>query len=178
MALRDEAALHTFYQRHRVRVYNTAISYLQVTTDAEEATQDVFAKLWKRADTFKGNSQVTTWMYRITVNTCLSALKSRKRRSLFGVLTNDLAPPDFHHPGVKLEERESSQALYAAIYRLPDRQKTAFVLSFLEGLPRKQVAAIMQLSLKAIEGLLLRAKKQLRTELANEFPNRGKTKIK
>lgn len=170
----DGSALRMLYARHAERVYNTALSYLQIEADAEEVTQDVFAKAWRASAKFKAESQVTTWLYRITVNTSLTALKKRQRRGFLGSLstaTND--PPDFHHPGVKLEERETNRALFAAIYRLPDRQKTAFVLSFVEELPRQQVADVMGLTRKAVEGLLMRAKKGLRAGLASDYPSRG-----
>ncbi len=172
IAAGDAAALRVLYDRHVARVYGTALSYLQVEADAEEVTQDVFARAWRGAAAFKSASQVTTWLYRITVNTSLTALQKRKRRRGFlGVLTPRDDPPDFHHPAAKLEERETNRALFAAIYRLPDRQKTAFVLSYVEELPRQQVADVMQLSLKAVEGLLMRAKQSLRTTLQSEYPH-------
>ena len=170
IAAQDAAALRTLYDRHVARVYSTALSYLQIEADAEEVTQDVFARAWRGAANFRADSQVTTWLYRITVNTSLSALDKRKRRRRFsGFFSPADEPPDFHHPEAKLEERESNRALYAAIYRLPDRQKTAFVLSYVEELPRQQVAEVMQLTLKAVEGLLMRAKKTLRTTLQSAY---------
>lgn len=161
----DALALRELFERHKERVYNTALSYLQNATDAEEVSQDVFTKVWRSAAGFKAESQVTTWLYRIAVNTSLTALKKRQRRSIFGTIHPGHDPPDFHHPEAKMEEREENKALFSAIYRLPDRQKTAFVLSYVEELPRQQVAEVMGLSLKAIEGLLMRAKKRLRITL-------------
>ncbi|MEL7162465.1 MAG: RNA polymerase sigma factor, partial [Bacteroidota bacterium] len=169
-------ALRQLYARHADRVYNTALSYLQQAVDAEEVTQDVFTKVWRSAAGFKGDSQVTTWLYRITVNTALTALKKRQRRGIFGAFSATNDPPEFHHPEAKLEEREANRALFAAIYRLPDRQKTAFVLSYVEELPRQQVAEVMGLTLKAVESLLIRGKKRLKTSLTPDYPGRGKAK--
>lgn len=176
VASQDALALRALYARHVDRIYNTALSYLQNEADAEEVTQDVFAKVWRAAAKFKAKSQVTTWLYRITVNTSLTALKKRNRRGFLSALTAANDPPDFYHPGVKLEEREANRALFAAIYRLPDRQKTAFVLSYVEELPRQQVADVMGMTRKAVEGLLMRAKKGLKTALQPEYPSRGVTK--
>ena len=162
----DAQALRELYNRHSARVYNTALTYLQNATDAEEVSQDVFTKVWRSAAGFKAESQVTTWLYRIAVNTSLTALKKRQKRSIFGTIRPGHDPPDFHHPEAKLEEREENKAIFSAIYRLPDRQKTAFVLSYVEELPRQQVAEVMGLSLKAIEGLLMRAKKGLRATIS------------
>jgi RNA polymerase sigma-70 factor (ECF subfamily) len=161
----DALALRELFDRHNDRVYNTALTYLQNATDAEEISQDVFTKVWRSASGFKAESQVTTWLYRITVNTSLTALKKRQRRNIFGTIHPGHDPPDFHHPEAKMEKKEENKALFSAIYRLPDRQKTAFVLSYVEELPRQQVAEVMGLSLKAIEGLLMRAKKGLRITL-------------
>ncbi|WP_020566658.1 RNA polymerase sigma factor [Neolewinella persica] len=172
-------ALRTLYGRISGRVYNTALSYVQNEADAEEITQDVFTKIWRSAGSFKAESQVTTWVYRITVNTSLTALKKRERRGLFSALSaQEKEVPDFHHPNAVMEDRETSRALFSAIYRLPDRQKTAFVLSYVEELPRQQVAEVMNLSLKAIESLLMRAKKGLRNGLTTDYPNRGNATAK
>lgn len=172
-------ALRALYGRISDRVYNTALSYIQNEADAEEITQDVFTKIWRSAGSFKAESQVTTWVYRITVNTSLTAIKKRERRGLFSALSvQEKEVPDFHHPNAVLEDRETNKALFAAIYRLPARQKTAFVLSFVEELPRQQVAEIMDLSLKAVESLLMRAKKGLRTGLTTDYPHRGKAKAR
>ncbi len=173
----DATALRDLYDRHARRVYNTALSYLQQEVDAEEVTQDVFTKVWRSAGTFKGNSEVTTWLYRITVNTSLSLLRKRQRRSIFSTFSDQVPPPpDFNHPGALMEDREANKALFAAIYRLPDRQKTAFILSYVEEIPRSQVADIMGSSLKAVESLLIRAKAGLRKKLEPNHPHRGRHK--
>lgn len=172
-------ALRTLYGRMSSRVYNTALSYVQNAADAEEITQDVFTKIWRSAGSFKAASQVTTWVYRITVNTSLTALKKRERRGLFSALSaREKEVPDFHHPNAVMEDREANRVLFSAIYRLPHRQKTAFVLSYVEELPRQQVAEIMNLSLKAVESLLMRAKKGLREGLTPDYPHRGNVTAK
>ena len=176
IANRNGEALRDLYGRHAGRVYNTALSYLQREADAEEVTQDVFTKVWRSAAGFKAESQVTTWIYRITVNTSLTAIKKRKRRSIFGGAPTTHDPPDFRHPNALMEDAETNQALFAAIYSLAKRQKTAFVLSYVEELPRQQVADVMGLSLKAVESLLMRAKKGLKDKLKNDHSHLGKRK--
>ncbi len=81
---------------------------------------------------------------------------------------------DFDHPGVILENKEKAKYLFKAIESLPATQKTAFILSFIEELPRQEVADIMQTSLKAVESLLQRAKKNLRLRLERMAPKRKK----
>jgi RNA polymerase sigma-70 factor (ECF subfamily) len=83
---------------------------------------------------------------------------------------------EFEHPGVLLENKENAASLYKAMECLPNSQKTAFILSYIEELPRQEVADIMETSLKAVESLLQRAKSNMRSELEKSYPNRRKSK--
>jgi len=179
----SEPALGDLYQLFKDRVYNTAISYLQNTADAAEVTQDVFVKIFQSASRFEGKSSVSTWIYRITVNHSLDLLNHKQRQKRFGFVVRlfqhetgapSIELPHFDHPGVILENKENARILFQAIDALPTQQKTAFILSFVEELPRKEVADVMELSLKAVESLLQRAKANLRTSLENIYPDRRK----
>lgn len=172
----DKKAFQHLYELFCDKVYNTAISYVQNEQDAEEVTQDVFTSIFKNAAKFKGKSTVSTWIYRITINASLNVLKKKKRLAFlrFGQVNKET--PDFEHPGILLENKESAKALFKIIDTLPNNQKTAFILSFVEELPRQEVADIMETSLKAVEALLQRAKKNLRLKLEKEYPNRRKRK--
>lgn len=172
----DRAAFRRLYESYKDKVYNTALSYLQEASLAEELTQDVFLTIFKKAGNFEGRSKVSTWIYRITVNLSLNLLKKHQRLQQREIsLPAYQEQPDFVHPGVLLERQEQAKFLFAAIYKLGERQQTAFILSYVEGLPRQEVADIMELSLKAIEGLLLRAKANLRKLLISQYPE-GKQK--
>jgi RNA polymerase sigma factor (sigma-70 family) len=171
--------LKDIYQLYGRRVYNTAISIVQNSSDAEEITQDVFVEIHKSLEKFKGDASLGTWVYRIAVNTSLDHLRHRKRQKRWGLMTGlfgkDDAPidiPDFHHPGIELENKEQAAILFRAIASLPENQKTAFVLSIIEELPQKEVGEIMKISLKAVESLIQRAKSNLRKDLENFFPGR------
>lgn len=74
------------------------------------------------------------------------------------------------HPGILLENKEKSKILFDFIYQLPENQKTAFILSLVEDLPRQEVADVMEISLKAVEGLLQRAKENLRKKIISDYP--------
>lgn len=173
----DIIAFATLYKQYSAKVYNTALSYVKDVEDAEEITQDVFVKIYKSVSTFGGNSSLTTWIYRITVNTSLNHLKKKKRFTLFKSTFTSSTTIDFEHPGVLLENKENAKVLFKAIDGLPDNQKTAFILSYIEELPRQEVADVMEISLKAVESLLQRAKKNMRTELEKVYPHRRKRKI-
>lgn len=170
----NRKAFQQLYDMFSSKVFNTALSYVQNEQDAEEVTQDVFTNIFRSAAKFKGDSTLNTWVYRITVNSSLNYIKKKKRFSFLRFGSDLPEKPDFEHPGVLLENKENAKALFKVIDTLPDAQKTAFILSFVEELPRKEVADVMEVSLKAVESLLQRAKKNMRDRLGDLYPGRGK----
>lgn len=156
-------------------VFNTVIGFLQNHEDAEDVTQDVFIKVFESINQFKGESALSTWIYRVSVTSALEFLRKKKRKKRFGFLSpiwgEDKEPvvdiPDFHHPGVQLDNKEKATILFKAIKQLPENQQIAFILNKVEGLSYQEVAAIMQTSLSAIESLLHRAKSNLKEILKN-----------
>jgi len=140
---------------------------------AEEVTQDVFLAIYQSAGSFKGTSKVSTWIYRIVVNKSLNCLDKQSRRPTSDEAIDAHHKIDFNHPGVQLNNQEASKYLFAAMDTLPQTQKTAFILSYVEGLPQNEVADIMQKSLKSVESLLQRAKGNLRIKL-NSYYSEGK----
>ena len=85
--------------------------------------------------------------------------------------------PVFDHPGIKLEQKENARYLFEAIETLPDTQKTAFILAHIEELPQKDIADIMNMSVKAVESLLQRAKVNLRKKLADVYDRRKMNEV-
>ena len=170
----DKAAFSELYTLYKNLVYSTALNFAQNPADAEEITQDVFVSVFKNAKGFKYNSAVSTWLYRITVNKSLTFIKRKKALKQVDFNENDFTKNDFNHPAVLLENKESAATMFAAIETLPENQKTAFILSFVDDLPRQEVADIMEMKLKAVESLLQRAKANLREKLKNMYPNRRK----
>lgn len=157
------------YARYKNNVYNTVLGYVQNKESAEEVTQDVFLSIFQNADSFVGEAKVSTWVYRIAVNKALNYLDKQARRPTSDFEVEDYHRIDFNHPGVQLENQEKARYLFAAINTLAALQKTAFILSYVEGLPQKHVADIMQSSVKSVESLLQRAKANLRKELNNYY---------
>ena len=152
-------------------VYNTALSIVQVEADAEDITQDVFLDVYEKLGEFRGEAKLSTWIYRITVNRALDFEKKKKRqkngglfKQIFRVREED-EPVNFNHPGVLLDNKEKAAALFKALKILPEKQRVAFTLHKIEGLPYQEIADIMNTSLYAVESLMGKAKAGLKKTL-------------
>ena len=160
------------------RVFNTALGLLQHQENAEDVTQEVFIEIFRSLKHFRGDSSLSTWIYRITMQKALGHIRiSRSARrsgilfSLFGRedqvnLTSD-AP--FYHPGILLENKERAAILFRAISKLPVTQRTAFVLHKVEGLSQGEIAEIMDTSVSSVESLIVRAKRKLQVLLSDYY---------
>ena len=168
----------TLYNQYKVLVYNVALNYLQNIEDAEEITQDVFVQLHQSISKFQNNSTLKTWIYRITINKCLDFIKhknSKKRFFIFGTKSNSEFElhkvSNFEHPGILMENKEDAEVLFGVINQLSESQRTAFVLSKLDGLSNPEIAAIMEVSISSVESLVFRAKATLKEKLSIKFDN-------
>lgn len=162
------------------KVYNTALGLVQNPHDAEDIAQEVFVIVFQKIHQFKGNATLSTWIYRITVHYTLDFLRRQKRRKRLGVLQQifgkqGLEPekelPVFLHPGIQLENSERAAILFAAIEKLPENQKTAFVLHKLEAMSYAEIALVLETSVSAVDSLLSRAKQNLKKLLADYYQN-------
>jgi RNA polymerase sigma-70 factor (ECF subfamily) len=111
-----------------------------------------------------------TWIYRITVNSSLDFLKAKKRTKrggglFFFSLNDDALERQFNHPGVNIEHQEEVEAIMRKIAMLPKKQMESLILHKVEGYSLAETAALMQLSNKTIEGLITKAKKNLKEKL-------------
>lgn len=171
----QEDAFKELVDSRQTLVFNTILGFLQNHEDAEDVTQDVFIKIFESIVQFKGESALSTWVYRVAVTSALEFLRRKKRKKRFGFMTpifgedneQHVELPDFHHPGVALDKREMSAILFKAIKELPENQQIAFVLNKVEGLSYQEVADVMKTSLSAVESLLHRAKTNLKEILKN-----------
>lgn len=177
----DESAFKLIVESRKDLVYNTALGLLQNAEDAEDITQEVFIKVYESVHQFKGESAFSTWLYKIAVTKSLELIRSRKRKKRFAFISSLLGdnnelrhdPPDFHHPGVQLDNRERASRLFKSISKLPDNQKIAFTLHKLEGIPYQEISEVMGLSVSAVESLIHRAKNNLRKDLEDYYLKSG-----
>lgn len=166
----DEPAFKYLVENYQDRVYNTIIGIVQNAEDAEDVAQEVFIQVFKSIHTFKGESKLSTWIYRIATTRALDLLRSRKSKKRFGFLQRLFGEgneplheiPDFNHPGVAMDQKENAAILFRAIGRLPENQKLAFTLHKLEDLSYQEISEVMHTSVAAVESLMHRAKLNLR----------------
>ena len=160
-------SLQELYTKYGKLVYNLSLQYVQNKEDAEEITQDVFVAIHLSIDGFKEQSKISTWIYRITINKSLDFIRSKNRKRRFAVLTSlffadgneaHVETSHFNNPGVLMEQKEKLQHIYQFINELPPNQKTALILNKLENKSQQEIAEIMNLSPKAVESLIQRAK--------------------
>ena len=172
----DEVAFKFLVDNYQDRVFNTSLGIVQNAEDAEDVAQEVFIQVYKSIHNFKGESKLSTWLYRIATTRSLDLFISRKSKKRFGVLQRlfgegnepELEVPDFHHPGVALDQKENAARLFKAVNQLPDNQKTAFTLHKLEDLSYQEVSEVMQTTVPAVESLMHRAKQNLKKILEKE----------
>lgn len=178
----DGVAFKTIVTTWQEMVYNTALGILQSAEDAEDVAQEVFVQVYESIHTFKGESKLSTWLYRITTSKALDHIRRKKRKKRFAFVqtlfgeNNEIViqPPDFQHPGVVLDNKENAAALFKAIEKLPENQKIAFVLNKVEGLNYQEISEIMKTTVSSVESLLHRAKSNLRKGLQQVYNNKSK----
>lgn len=172
----DEAAFRYLVETYKDRVYNTVISIVQNPEDAEDVTQEVFIQVYRSVGTFKGESKISTWLYRIATTRSLDLLRSRKSKKRFGFIQRLFGEgnepvfeiPDYNHPGIALDRKENAARLFKAIRQLPENQKIAFTLHKMEDLSYQEISEVMKTTVPAVESLLHRARLNLRKMLEKE----------
>ncbi|MDB5202092.1 MAG: polymerase subunit sigma-70 [Ferruginibacter sp.] len=156
-------------------VYNAVLGIIQNETEAEDITQDVFVQVYEGLDEFRNESKLSTWIYRIAISKALDFEKKKKRQKNGGFLKKIFSGAaeeeavSFNHPGILLDKKDDARILFAAMNKLPEKQRIAFMLHKLEGLNYQEIADVMHLSLMAVESLQVRAKNRLKELLKTYY---------
>lgn len=178
-------AVEALFERFHGKIYGLAMSILKNESDAEEAAQDVFMTVFRKADTFKGNSALYSWIYRICVNACLMRLRGKRRQETVSI--EEFMPvftEEGKHAGAveswskeverKMLNRELGQVIRKFTEDLSEKYRVVFVLSDVEGLSNEETAQILGLSVPAVKSRLHRARLYLRERLSR-YLREGKT---
>ena len=172
----EPAAVETLFDRYHARVYGLAMSILKNSCDAEEAVQDVFLTVSRKADLFRGNSALYSWIYRICVNTCLMRLRRSRRaetvpiEGFLPVFTKEGAharPVEDWSREVerRVLEKELGQVIRRYSDNLPDKYRVVFALCDVQGLSYEETAGVLDLSIAAVKSRLHRARLNLRERI-------------
>lgn len=169
MKVGDAHAFKELVEGYGQHIYNTCLGFLQDQVLAEDMTQEVFITIFRTIEQFNERSALSTWIYRIAVNKCIDYQRAQNRHKRLGNIISlhqtqdtEFDPSNFMHPGVLLEHKEEAQILFQALQKLPEQQKIAFTLKYVEQLSQKEIAEILEITSKAVESLLQRAKMNLR----------------
>ncbi len=177
----SESAFQQLLEMYQQKVFGTCLSFVPNKEDAEDIAQEVFLEVYKSIQKFKGNSKVSTWIYKISTNKCLEFIRKKNTKKRFAFLQSiagNEIPLDktnfyteFNHPGVLLENKEKTEIIYKAIHTLSENQRIIFTLAKLDGKSYQEIVDITGKSLSSVESILFRAKKNLKEKLAYFYEN-------
>ncbi len=182
----DHRAFELIFNRYVSRVYRQALRLTGDEADAEDVVQETFLLAYRKATTFQGKSEFSTWLYRLTVNAALTKLRQRKREK--EVSLDDYLPKfkeDGHHlmPVVDWSQdadklvagNEINQIIREALDQLSPVDRAVVVMSDLEDMSNREVGNTLGLTIQAVKARLHRARLFLRGKLAESL---GRTYVK
>lgn len=161
----DPAAIQALMSRKLSRMLALSRRMLGDAAEAEDVTQEVFLRAWRQARTWTpGAGKFDTWMHRVALNLCYDRLRRRRE-----VVTD--TPPEQVDPTPTAEAGLIGQAraerVRDAVAALPERQRAALILCHYQGLSNIETAALLDISVEAVESLLSRARRALKVSLAD-----------
>jgi len=173
----DGSAFEELFIKYQSKVFNTAYRMLGNYEDARDMAQEVFIRAHKSLRRFRGDSRFYTWLYRITVNSCINKLKSQKPTVPFSDCDESwertkspLSWSPNRGPIKRLEEKELQRYVQNGINSLPGRHRSVIGLRDIQGLRYQEIAEVLGCSLEAVRSSLYRARQELRRELKDIMP--------
>jgi RNA polymerase sigma-70 factor, ECF subfamily len=153
----DIDAYEQLVRRYQLPIYRHCLNMLGDEGDAAEAAQDVFFTVWRSLSRFRGDSAFSTWLYRISTNRCLKALRQRPQ-STVPLIEQQTS---FGLPEKELEGKQTIELVARAIASLTPPQRAALLLREVEGLTYEQIARVLGLSVAAVKSRLNRARMEI-----------------
>ncbi len=165
----DLNAFSRLVREYEHRIYGLCLRLLKHPEDAKDAAQETFLKVFRRIGDFRGESGFSTWLYRITVNTCTDFARKRKRETGRKAVLNDehetwteRLPDREPLPEAVVVREDMKRALLRAIDSLPDKYRIPLVLHVQQGLSYQETAEVLGLSVQTTATRIHRAKEKLR----------------
>jgi RNA polymerase sigma-70 factor, ECF subfamily len=159
----DLAAFESLAVRYQKSALRVARRFVGDEHEAEDMAQEAFLQIYRNAHQFRSDATFKTWFFRILTNLCLNQLK-KKGPEYFDNPPVEIEAGD--DPARAFERREQRRAIFRAVLELPPKQRMAFILCSFEELSYAEAAHCLGISVKAVESLLVRARRTLREELS------------
>ena len=168
----DAQAFEQLMRAHEGRMYAVSLRMCGNREDALDCTQEAMLRIYRAIKTFKGQSSFATWVYRITMNTCLDELRRRKVRvssSLDALLDTGFSPTDEDDtPERHAMASEQRRGLEQAIAALPEDMRSAIVLRDVQGFTYEEIATILSANVGTIKSRISRGREKLRETLLKQ----------
>ena len=178
---KDFGAFEQLLDRYEDKIFRLAYRFVRNETEAKEVLQDTFLSIWRKLDTFKGDSQFGSWLYRVAANTALMRLRAQRRHP--EVSTEELPigyldsygqlPPAGENwakrPDDELQSDELRRHIQSAVDALPEIYRTVFLLRDVEGLSTEETGEILGISVPTVKTRLHRARIALRDKISAYF---------
>ena len=166
----DGAAFSSLMEIHERRMYAVALRMCANHEDAQDCLQEAMLRIYRAISSFKGQSSFSTWVYRITMNTCLDELRRRKMRrttSLDGLLDSGWSPAEeLETPENNAIRSEQRRQIDRAIASLPDDMRSAIVLRDIQGFSYEEIAEMLNANAGTIKSRISRGREKLRETLS------------
>jgi RNA polymerase sigma-70 factor (ECF subfamily) len=156
----DVDAFETIYNQHAARIYTLACRMAGSPQDGEDLLQEIFLQAHRKLASFKGDSSLGTWLYRLALNHCLDYVRSR--RAKMGRLTDTLDAEGAMEPVAARETPIARVDLERALQQLPEGCREAFVLHDVEGFDHKEVAELLGIAEGTSKSQVFKARSRLR----------------
>lgn len=169
----DTAAFDLLVQKYQHKVVNLIGRFVSDQAECQDIAQDAFIKAFRAIDSFRGDSQFYTWLYRIAANTAKNHLASRSRKSPAYAIDVDDAEhfegesglKDYTNPENMLLTEEIKATVFSAIEKLPDDLKSAITLREIDGLSYEEIAEVMDCPIGTVRSRIFRARDVIDKEL-------------
>ena len=165
----DAAAFNRLMEQHERRMYAVALRMCGNREDAQDCLQEAMLRVYRAIGGFKGQSSFSTWVYRITMNTCLDELRRKKNRqstSLDSLLDMGWSPSDdTNAPEKQAMRSELRRNLNRAIQELPEEMRSAVVLREIQGFSYEEIAHMLEINVGTIKSRISRGREKLREKM-------------
>lgn len=168
----DPSAFNELMAMHEKRMYAVALRMFANREDAQDCLQEAMLRVYRAIGSFKGQSSFATWVYRITMNTCLDELRRKKNRqatSLDNLLDQGWGPTDGENvPERRAIQAETRRQLSGLIRELPEDMRSAVVLRDVQGYSYEEIAQILDVNVGTIKSRISRGREKLREKLSSK----------